>query len=194
MLSGATRRQSGETQRRQLRRKLVVATTVLAIAIAGAFLVMCPGRVHGATVQPPLHDLTGTWVLNATKSDFGGVQGPTSDTAVVTRDGFVYHFRQTVTQGDSSAKIYTDWPTDSGDVTNTLPTGMSMKIKAHKEGAVQVALVEMSQPTPQGIQTASETVRQTLSADGKTLTRQMTIVPQAGEPVNIRLVYDKRPN
>jgi hypothetical protein len=186
-VNGAARRSSGaETQRRHFRRRLAVATIVLAMAIAALFLVMCPGRVHGQMVR----DLTGTWVLNIAKSDFGGVPGPKSDTWVVTRDGFTYHIKQSADQGQGPVEIHTDWPTDSGDVTNKLPNGMTMAVKAHREGPAQVFTIAISMSG----QTASESGRQLLSDDGRTLTRYMTVNPVGGDSINIRLVYDKKVN
>lgn len=52
-------RESGATRR--VRRRWVVASSVLAIVLAAALLVTCPGHVHGGTFSAGQHGRT-SWV------------------------------------------------------------------------------------------------------------------------------------
>jgi hypothetical protein len=179
-------RTSGATRR--VRRRWVAASGVIAILLAAALLVTCPGHVHGQAPASRTRNIAGTWVLDIAKSDFGGIPGPTADTAVYVRDAFTYHVKQRVTSpGRGQILLAIDWPTDSGSAVSTLPGGGTMTVHAHVEQGVQVFTAELSQ----GGQTATESGRVELSPDGKVMTRLQTVVPPAGEPVTIRLVYDK---
>jgi hypothetical protein len=174
---------------------------VLAVLIAGTLLVMCPGHVHGQAVgagsSPPgvaqdtthrLPDLSGTWVIDVAKSNFAGVAAPKADTAIYRRDGFMYHVQQAADQGRGLVHLETQWPTDSGEVTNTLPDGTTVTVKTHVENGVQLFTSSLAK----GGQTATMTGRIELSADHQTMTRVFTIVPPGGEPVNLKLVYVKK--
>jgi hypothetical protein len=185
---------------KRLRRRVALATTVLAVLIAGVFLVTCPGRVHGGAAPPRrlasgrpvqdttrLPDLSGTWVINLAKSTFGG-PAPKADTAVYARDGFVYNVHQSVDQGRGLVHLESQWPTDSGAVTNTLPDGTTVTVKTHVERGVQLFSESLSQRG----QTATISGRIELSSDHLTMTRFLTVVPAGGEPINLRLVYVKK--
>jgi hypothetical protein len=184
---------------RRLRRRLAAATTVLALLIAGALIVTCPGHVHGNTLEAEaaeapapdsgrLPDITGTWVIDVAKSDFGGVPAPKADTAIYKRDGFIYHVSQAADQGQGLVHLESQWPTDSGEVTNNLPDGTSVTVKTHVERGVQHFTLTLARSG----QTATMTGRIELSGDHQTMTRYATVVPAGGEPINLRLVYVKR--
>lgn len=182
---------------RRLRRRLAAATTVLALLIAGALIVTCPGHVHGTTLEAEaseaadssrLADLTGTWVIDVAKSDFGGVPAPKADTARYKRDGFIYHVSQAADQGQGLVHLDSEWPTDSGEVTNNLPDGTSVTVKTHVEHGVQHFTLTLARSG----QTATMTGRIELSGDHQTMTRYATVVPAGGEPINLRLVYVKK--
>ncbi|HWZ60956.1 MAG TPA: hypothetical protein VNW46_18370 [Gemmatimonadaceae bacterium] len=177
---------------RRLRRRVAVATTVLAVLIAGALLVTCPGHVHGNAVvardsTPRLPDLTGTWVINIARSTFGGPP-PKADTATYKRDGYVYHVTQAVDQGQGLVHLESQWPTDSGEVTDSLPDGTIVHVKAHVERGVQLFTMSLAQRG----QTATMSGRIEVAPDRATFTRYLTVVPSGGEPVNLRLVYVKK--
>jgi hypothetical protein len=182
---------------KRLRRRLAIATTVLALLIAGTLLAVCPGRVHGegasasASAQDTttrLPDLSGTWVINIAKSNFGGVPAPRADTATYRRDGFIYHVVQAADQGRGLVHLESQWPTDSGEVTDSLPDGTRITVKAHVEHGVQLFTSSLAK----GGQTATMSGRIEVSPDRQTMTRIFTVVPPAGEPVNLKLVYVKK--
>ena len=173
---------------KRLRRRVWTATAVLAVLFAGVFLVTCPGHLHGQE-SARLPDLTGTWVVNVAKSNFGGFPAPKADTATYTRDGYVYHVEQAADQGQGLVHLKSEWPTDSGDVTDSLPDGTRVVVKAHVEHGVQLFTSSLAK----GGQTATMSGRIELAPDHMTMTRIVTIVPPAGEPVNLRLVYVRKP-
>jgi hypothetical protein len=131
--------------------------------------------------------LSGTWVINLAKSTFGG-PAPKADTAVYVRDGYVYHVRQSVDQGRGLVHLESQWPTDSGDVTNTLPDGTTVAVKTHVERGTQLFSESLSQRG----QTATISGRIEFSPDHMTMTRFLTVVPAGGEPINLRLVYVRK--
>jgi hypothetical protein len=157
---------------------LVLALTAVAAASA-------PALAQDATRLP---DISGTWVIDVAKSDFGGVPAPKADTAIYTRDGFIYHVDQVADQGQGAVHVQSQWPTDSGEVTNNLPDGTSVTVKTHVEHGVQHFTLTLARSG----QTATMTGRIELSADHQTMTRYATVVPAGGEPINLRLVYVKK--
>jgi hypothetical protein len=178
---------------KRLRRRVAIATSVLALLIAGTLLAVCPGHVHGATVSVQdttsrLPDLSGTWVINVAKSNFGGVPAPRADTATYRRDGFVYHVVQAADEGRGLVHLESQWPTDSGEVTDSLPDGTLINVKTHVEHGVQLFTSSLAK----GGQTATMSGRIEVSPDRQTMTRIFTVVPPAGEPVNLKLVYVKK--
>lgn len=173
------------------RARVSVARTIAravarALAGLGAVPVVAGAQANPQATGPRTRDLAGIWVLDVAKSDFGGIPGPSADTAVYVRDGYTYHVTQRVTSpGRSPVLLAIDWPTDSGSAVSTLPGGATMAVHAHVEQGVQVFTAELSQ----GGQTATESGRVELSVDGRVMTRLQTVIPPAGEPVKIRLVY-----
>jgi hypothetical protein len=166
---------------RVVRRRAPLAVCVVLINF---FLI----RAAVAQDAARLPDLTGTWVIDVAKSNFGGYPAPKADTAIYKRDGFTYTVNQAADQGRGLVHLQTQWPTDSGEVTNVLPDSTTVVIKAHVEHGVQLFTSSLSRAG----QTATMTGRIELAADHMTMTRVLTIVPPGGEPVNLRLVYVKK--
>jgi hypothetical protein len=164
-----------------VRRRVPLA---ICIVLINFFLI----RAAAAQDAARLPDLSGTWVIDVGKSNFGGYPAPKADTAIYKRDGFIYNVNQAADQGRGLVHLQTQWPTDSGDVTNSLPDGTTVVIKAHVEHGVQLFTSSLSR----GGQTATMSGRIELAQDHMTMTRVLTIVPPGGEPVNLRLVYVKK--
>jgi hypothetical protein len=172
---------------KRLKRRLWIATAVMAVLFAGVFLVTCPGHLH-AQETSRLPDLSGTWVIDVAKSDFGGVPAPKADTAVYRRDGYIYHVEQAADQGRGLVHLESQWPTDSGEVTNNLPDGTNVVVKTHVENGVQLFTSSLAR----GGQTATMSGRIEISPDHQTMIRRFTVVPAGGEPVNLKLVYVRK--
>lgn len=138
-------------------------------------------------------DLSGTWVLDVHKSTFGSFPVPTVDSIVVTRVGPVYQLDVTSDMGEASVEHFTyPVPVRDSETTLDLPDGSRMRTTfTHHQDTVAFT----SEVTDQGHPTARQRGRMYLSANGRTLTRDVTIMPLAGPstaPIHVVLVYDKR--
>jgi hypothetical protein len=158
----------------------------MAVVVMGLIIAMAAPA--GAQDTGRLPDLSGTWVIDVAKSNFGGVPAPKADTATYKRDGFIYHVEQAADQGRGLVHLESQWPTDSGEVTNNLPDGTNVVVKTHVEHGVQLFTLSLAK----GGQTATMSGRIELSPDHQTMTRVVTVVPPGGEPVNLKLVYVKK--
>jgi hypothetical protein len=128
-----------------------------------ALLVALPFTASRAQSVP---DLSGTWVMDASKSDFGPIPGPTSRTDVIT------HKEPSLTVKRTQAG-------QMGDVTSTLVYGTDGKPYKNKIGDNEVTstlkwdgqalVIESTVSTPNGDATIVD--RYTLSADQKILTQ-----------------------
>jgi hypothetical protein len=138
-------------------------------------------------------DLTGTWVINRTKSDFGTMPPPTIDSSTVTRVGTMYQIDATTDFGGQGTqhRVF-NWPVGEGETTTELPNGASMNTTTKLQHDTTTFSSTIS---VQGQTVALQTGRMYRSPDGKTLTREMEIQPLGGpntEPIHFRLVYDRR--
>ena len=137
--------------------------------------------------------LSGTWVINLAKSNFGKLPPPTVDSSTVTRAGTIYQIDATNDFGGQGRQHLTyKWPVGDGETTTDLPNGAMMHT------TIKVAhdtLTFSSEISVQGKTVALQTGRVYLSPDGNSLTREMDIVPLVGpssEPIHLLLVYDRR--
>jgi hypothetical protein len=138
-------------------------------------------------------DLTGTWVINRAKSDFGTMAPPTIDSSTVTRAGAMYQIEGTSDFGGQGTQhLILKWPIGDGETTTELPNGATM----HTTTKLQNDTTTFSSTiSVQGQTVALQTGRMYRSVDGKTLTREIEIQPLTGqnsEPMHFRLVYDRR--
>lgn len=137
-----------------------------------------------AAAQVP--DLSGTWVLQAAKSDFGPMPAPTSRTDVFEHKEPSLKVKRTIenAQGATSADLV--YAIDGKPWKNSTPNGeISSTLKW--DGAVLV--VESTVNTPQGEAVLVD--RFSLSSDGKTLTQERRI-SIGGQELAQTMVFEKR--
>ena len=163
------------------------ATLVIALAVLAA-----PSRLLVAQ-QSVGADMSGTWVVNRAKSDFGVLPPPTIDSTTTTRIGAMYQIETTSDFGGQGIQhLSYKWPVGEGEATNDLPNGATI----HTTTKIQHDTTTFSSTiSVQGRTVALQTGRSFLSPDGKTLTREMEMQPLAGpstDPMRFRLVYDRR--
>ena len=163
-------------------------------ALLIAFALLAPS-VDLAAQQAPVTgaNLTGTWVINVAKSDFGTLPPPTVDSSTITRVGNVYEITSTSDFGGQGTQTrQLKWPVGEGEASNDLPNGATIRTTtkvAHDTTTFSSTIIV------QGQTVALQTGRTYLSPDGKTLTREMDIQPMAGpstDPIHFRLVYDRK--
>jgi hypothetical protein len=133
-----------------------------------------------ATVKP---DLSGTWKLDLTKSDFDQVPPPADETVVFARTGPAFTIA-TTSDNERGKEVYTlpftvdgtDTPTPKGIFADTA-TLQYLSTKGEWQGASLVLTQKiMYQGAPGSLKSTF-----TLSADGKTLARAMHISVDQGE-------------
>lgn len=142
----------------------------------------------------PLFDLSGTWVINVHRSVFASLPVPTVDSLVVKRVGSIYQLDVSSDMGESSVQHFT-YPVPLRDSVTTLglPDGSSMHtvFKHHQDTVAFTTVI-----SDKGQAVARQRGIMYPSADGRTLTRDVTITPLSGPsttPIHVVLVYDKRP-
>ena len=127
---------------------------------------------------PPKPNLSGKWVANFQKSDFGPVTAPKSRTDEITQAGS--HFtlsRSQVSVNDIATTVKVDCVIGGGDCTATHVEEGDLKAKAFWDGN---ALVIDSVLSTEGVEVKVHDVY-TLSAGGKVLTIKRHIVAPNGE-------------
>ena len=161
-----------------------------AVAPAGAApMAATPGAaamIHAGGGDPP--NLSGTWTLNVSKSNYGQIPPPASqvDTIVHSEPSFkITADQKGGMMGDSNTT--TALSTDGNEVTIPGAGGSVVKATAHWEGA---ALIVTSKVDFQGSPVTVKTTY-TLSADGKTLTEASHIESGMGN-FDLTGVYDKQ--
>ncbi|HTS12005.1 MAG TPA: hypothetical protein VMH00_07805 [Candidatus Limnocylindrales bacterium] len=133
-------------------------------------------------------NLSGTWVLDAAKSDFGPMPPPDSRTETIDdKDSSVtIHIKQTGGPMGGS-ELTLDLTTDGKTVSNSTVMGNDAKTTAHWDGA---SLVVNTQVSAQG-DTATLVTTYTLSADGSTLTALRAFSGPMGD-AQMKFVYTKK--
>ena len=139
-----------------------------------------------AAAQAP--DLSGTWVLQVDKSDFGMMPGPTSRTDVIThKDPSLTIKRSIVSQQTGSVTSDLVYAIDGKEWKNKTADGAELTSTLKWDGPVLV--VTSSLTTPQG--DAVITDRFTLSSDGKTMTQER-VIAIAGQEIAQKMVLAKQ--
>lgn len=115
-------------------------------------------------------DLSGTWVLDKDKSDFGVLPTPASDTSTYTRTGDVYRIIEVSASDTGSSHITYSWPVGAGEASTDLPdleVSMQTRVTLHGDTSMFVSQLKHS-----GRAIEIESGREYLSADGKVRTRE----------------------
>jgi len=107
---------------------------LLYLALVCAFLAV-PGLCLGAT--PP--DMNGTWTLDLSKSDFGGIPIPTDLTITIAANGSRLHVTQT---GGGQPQIEMTLDTEGKEMVNEIPGG-KMTSRHRWQGETLVAEVKL---------------------------------------------------
>ncbi len=155
---------------------------VLTVALLGVLLSAAP-RITQAQHVP---NLSGTWVLQVDKSDFGPLPAPTSRTDVVDHQEPKLNIKRTTVQNGTEVVGNLVFVIDGTEYKNTMgPQQLASTLKW--DGDVLVVTTNTS--VAQGDITLLD--RYSLSADGKTLTQDRTISVQ-GQSVGQKLVFAKQ--
>ena len=152
-------------------RKLIVSLLLLAFA---------------AFADDAKPNLSGTWKLNAAKSDFGPMPSPDSRTDTIDHKDPVVKESVSMSSGQGDLQWDLTYTTDGKDSKNTI-MGSEMTSNAHWEGRTLV--VDSKANFGGNDMTIHGTM--VLSDDGKTLTRQAHIAGPMGEG-DQKLVFDKQ--
>ncbi len=154
------------------------------VLVVGALIGGGSASVAAAQAVP---NLSGTWVLQVDKSDFGMMQGPQGRTDVIEhREPRLTIKRTTMANGQENS-VNLVHEIDGKPYKNTVgPNEVTSTL--HWEGAVLVIVSTV--PTPQG--EVGITDRYELSADGKTLTQTRTLSAQGQQATQI-FVLAKQP-
>lgn len=148
------------------------------------FLAGILGLPSLAAAQAP--NLSGTWVLQPAKSDFGPMPPIASRTDVIDHQEPSLKVKRTIegAQGTSSAELV--YGIDGKPWTNSTPNG---DITSTLKWEGKTLVVESTVNTPQG--EALLTDRFTMSEDGKTLTQERRI-SIAGQELTQTMVFAKQ--
>ena len=137
----------------------------------GAAMLLC-----GVPLAHARPNFSGTWKLNAAKSNFGAIRAPALRIDKISHKGPLIEdsFTQSGQRGEQTAHM--KYSTDGRETTNILPSG-EIKTKARWEGNY---LVIDGQTGYNGASVILED-RWSLSADGRTLTIQRHVNSPRGE-------------
>lgn len=140
-----------------------------------------------AAQQPAGPDLSGTWVLNLSKSTETGRELK-FDTTTFTRDGAMYKVRANFDHGHGPANDTKAWPVGSGNVSQPNSIGLVEHVITRVQGDTVSYLDEF---VDQGRQFNQTTGRTWLSKDGKTRFEQFELV-DVPSPVAGMFVFERK--
>jgi len=129
-------------------------------------------------------DITGTWMLDAAKSDFGPMPVPGDLVVTVEADGDAFSVRQT---GGGQPDLVLRFNTSGREVTNELPSG-KMTSTHRWEGADLVADIVIT--TGDGTKVTFKD-RSRWSPDGKSMTTERQISGPMGDG-QVRMVLNRK--
>lgn len=147
-------------------------TPLLAFALAGSGATV---SAQGASVP----NLSGTWVLQVDKSDFAGMQAPTSRTDVFDHQEPKLTIKRSVTANGQEATSNLVYVIDTKPYKNMVgPNELTSTL--HWEGPALVSVSTVQDPQAGEV---TITDRYELSQDGKTLTQRRTLSAQGREAI-----------
>ena len=145
------------------------------------------GFPAAASTQAALPNLSGTWVLQVDKSDFGPMAPVTSRTDVIQHQEPKLLIKRTIASSAGETTSDLVYAVDGKPYKNTV-SDTELTSTLNWDGAVLVMVSTAS--VPQGDVTITD--RYTLSADGKTLTQDRTLSIQ-GQQLVQKMVLQKQP-
>ena len=138
-----------------------------------------------AVAQAP--DLSGSWVLQVDKSDFGPMPGLTSRTDVITHKDPSLTIKRSIVSANGNATSDLVYAVDGKPWKNTTSDGSEITSTLKWDGPVLVVTSILN--TPNGEATITD--RFSLSSDGKTMT-QDRMIAVAGQEIAQKLVLVKQ--
>jgi hypothetical protein len=168
--------------------RVFVVVSLGALTLAGVSLAQTGQSSTAQHVDPhgTPPDLTGRWVLDTSKSDFGLLPAPGADTSIYTRDGNVYRVVETGLTDSGATRITYSWPVGSGEVTSDLPdqeVRVLTRVTQHGDTGAFV-----SQLQHEGKTIEIESGREYLSPDRKTRTRDYDLQSFANPDEDVQRV------
>ena len=140
-----------------------------------------------ASVSAQAPNLSGTWVLQADKSDFGPMPGPTSRTDVIDHQEPKLTVKRSLVTPNGPVSSELVYAIDGKEWKNTTVDGNQLTSTLKWDGAVLV--ISTLANTPNGEATITD--RFSLSADGKTMTQDRVIGIQ-GQELTQKMVLAKQ--
>jgi hypothetical protein len=154
---------------------MTIRRVILATAVAAISLPLFAGE------HP---DITGTWAIDAARSDFGPMPLPADLVVTVTADGDTFTVHQT---GGGQPDMDLHFNTSGKEVKNELPGG-TMTSTHRWEGAALVGDIALT--TGDGTKITFKD-RSTWSADGKSMTTERQISGPMGDG-QIKMVLNRK--
>lgn len=170
-----------------MRMASVAAAAKFALILAAAMIVVLPA------VAQDKPDYSGTWTLNAGKSDFGQVAGPTQETIEIKQSGSKVTENVNYTDDQGAHNYVLDLTLDGTELAFPADKGPQLgmvtlqKVKASWQG-MSLVIVETLKYEQDGDVTGTNTM--SLSPDGRTLTMDMSFNTAMGE-IARKLIFDK---
>jgi hypothetical protein len=156
-------------------RKVLLASVALAACAA----------IAGAQNKP---NFSGTWKMNATKSDFGAFPGPDSRTDKIDQTDAIVKEGVDAVGGPQGDQKYTlSYNLDGSETVNSPAPGLDIKSTAKWDGASLVVNSKLK------FQDQDVTIKAvwTLSDDGKTFTQNAHLESAMGE-IDQKIIFDKQ--
>lgn len=165
------------------------------IPVAAALCIIARPVASQSPDRPPVRatapqaagpDLTGTWVLDTTKSSFGILPTPAADTATYTRAGPLYRVVETGSNDSGSARVSYSWPVGPGEVSSDLPDQEARVLTRVTQQGDTALFVSQLQHEGKTIEIQSG--REYLSPDGNTRTREFDLQSLANPDEDVQHV------
>lgn len=154
--------------------------------ISGVVLALLAGGVPTSAFSQSVPNLTGTWILQADKSDFGPMPGPANRTDVIDHQEPKLNIKRTVTMPTGETTSDLVYLVDGKPHKNTAG-GSELSSVLHWEA--QTLVMVSTVQSPQGEATITDRI--SLSEDAKTMTLARTIAV-AGQQLNQTMVLAKQ--
>ena len=149
-----------------------------------SLLLVCAGLITSAAAKP---NLTGTWKLNTSKSEFGPVPGPDSMTREIKHDDPNMEVKTTQSGQQGTMTTQAKWTTDGKECVNQTPRG---EIKGTMKWDGEVLVHQYKVSTAQAGELTIED-RWTVLEDGKTMDVKSKISGGFGE-LERKLILEKQ--
>jgi hypothetical protein len=156
------------------------ALAVLLLAACAAAAAAAQGEKKGGKSEKPRPDLSGTWLRDNDKSDFGNfAQSPLARAKLIyvidAKDPEIKITRKSALDGQEDSRQVTHYSDGRGETNPAMIGDGEMKSKTKWEGSKLVAKSSTSSQTPNGPLYMETLIKWELSDDGKTLTETISM-------------------